>query len=80
MTDRNELLVKIVSRSAIYVPTDCEGIRIDYWETECEEGAEDLFLYGTGEESGENYQIGFNDIDLDKDLFYELKLVDPASL
>ena len=73
-----EKVKAIVERSAIYVPIDCEGIRIDYWDTETniEDDEEVSKFYGTGEESGEEYCIEFSEVDLENDLFYELKLVD----
>lgn len=79
-----EKLIEIVGRSAVYVPADCEGIRIDYYDT-MGELAEDmdedeLCFYGTGEETGEQYQISYSEIDLENDLFYELKLVDVETI
>ena len=68
----------IVSRAAVYVPFDCEGIRIDYWDTE-EDITEDWFpgyFYGTGEESGTVYEISYDDVNLATDMFYELKLIE----
>lgn len=57
----------IVATSAIYVPFDCEGIRIDYMEDDC--------FYGTGEETGESYNILYEDVNLKTDMFYSLQLV-----
>ena len=77
-------LINIVARSAIYIQQGCEGIRIDYYDTLDElvdDMTEDeLCFYGTGEESGEQYKIMYNDINLAEDMFYELKLVDIAAL
>ena len=78
-------LISIVARSAIYVQESGEGIRIDYYDTldEMEENdltEDELGFYGTGEESGEQYKIEYKDIDLDKDMFYELKVVDTSDL
>lgn len=76
-------LMAIVSTSAIYIEPNVEAVRINYWETESEleKGVdiEDLCFYGTGEESGEEYRIPYANIDLDSDMFYELKLVDPRN-
>ena len=76
-------LIAIVSTSAIYIEPNVEAIRINYWETDSELEAgvdiEDLCFYGTGEESGEEYRIPYTNIDLDADMFYELKLVDPRN-
>lgn len=75
-------LIALVSRSAVYIQEGSEGIRINYWQTEddLEAGLEpdELCFYGTGEESGEEYMIQYTDIDLENDMFYELKLVDTA--
>ena len=77
-----EQVKEIVSRAAVYVPFDCEGIRIEYWDSEEEileiAQGEEYFgrFFGTGEESGESYSIDYTDVDLDKDLFYELKLIE----
>lgn len=79
-----EKLISIVSRSAVYVPFNGEGIRVNYWETdsELEAGVEEdeLCFYGTGEETGEEYRIPYSIIDLEKDMFYELKLVDTSEV
>jgi len=75
-----EKLIELVARSAIYVPADCEGIRIDYYDTlddlEADMDEDELSFYGTGEDTGESYQISYADIDLENDMFYELKVVD----
>ena len=78
-------LINIVARSAVYIQEGCEGIRIDYYDTldEMEENdltEDELGFYGTGEESGEQYKIMYKDIDLDKDMFYELKVVDTYNI
>jgi len=72
---------EIVGRAAVYVPFNCEGIRIDYWDTDQDllDLGEDLStgrFYGTGEESGEEYAIDFVSVDLAQDMFYELKLIE----
>lgn len=56
-----------VEQTAIYVPQDCEGIRISH----CEEDA----FYGTGEDSGEEYKIHYEEVNLNQDLLYKLVLV-----
>ena len=72
-----EQVKEIVGRAAVYVPFDCEGVRIEYWDTDSNVEDEEVSrFYGTGEESGEQYAIDFVDVDLDKDLFYELKLIE----
>ena len=74
MTGHRIKVLKYVSISAIYVPDGCEGIRISYWDSDLDD-ADELFIYGEGEDTGENYQISFDDVDLDNDLFYKLELV-----
>jgi hypothetical protein len=57
----------MIGEAAIYVPFNCEAIRIDCCE-------EDVF-HGTGEERGEQYQIGYDEVDLDTALIYKLVLM-----
>jgi len=78
-----EKIKEVVRRAAIYVPFDCEGVRIEYWDTEEQiaEEADDIrpyvgCFYGTGEESGEQYRIEYSDVDLNVDMFYEIKLIE----
>ena len=78
-------LIKLVAQSAIYVPAESEGIRIDYYDTLDEIDENDLpedeaGFYGTGEESGESYKIQYVDINLAEDMFYKLVLVDIAEV
>lgn len=60
----------MIQQAAVYVPFNCEGVRISH----CEEDA----FYGVGEESGDEYQIMYNEIDLDKDLIYKFVLINEA--
>ena len=75
-------LINIVGHSAVYIQEGSEGIRIDYYDTlddlQDDMDEDELSFYGTGEETGEQYQIPYADIDLEKDMFYELKLVDTS--
>ena len=78
-------LIHIVGRSAVYIQEGSEGIRVDYYDTldEMEENdltEDELGFYGTGEESGEQYKIMYKDIDLEKDMFYELTVIDTYNL
>jgi hypothetical protein len=77
-------LIKLVSISAVYVPDESEGMRINYWQTtsDLETGLEpdELCFYCTGEESGEEFMIAYNDIDLATDMFYKLELVDTSDI
>lgn len=77
-------LISIVGQSAVYVQANCEGIRIDYYDT-LEELKDDmdedeLGFYGTGEESGEQYKIPYSEINLEEDMFYRLALVDTSEV
>jgi hypothetical protein len=60
----------VVSGAAIYCPADGETIRISHYD---EEG-----FYGQGEESGEEYQVLYKEVDFDSDLFYKLVLIEVA--
>ena len=81
MTAHQKRVLMLASQAAIYIPADCEGIRIDYWDTELDDDTRECFIYGTGEESGEEYRIDFNDVDLDTDMFYKLTLMEvPAEV
>lgn len=72
MTEHEQKVMELVSQAAIYVPASCEGIRIDYWDTdETDEEFEGAF-FGTGEETGESYKIFFSEVDLQEDMFYKL--------
>jgi hypothetical protein len=68
-----EQIRRVVQMSAIYYSAaDQEGIRIHY--------TNDADFVGEGEETGESYQIGFDEIDLDEDTFYMLVPVDVKSV
>ena len=75
---------RLVQRAAVYVPasdtgeSEGESIQINYWDTE-EDINEDWFpgyFYGTGEETGAEYQVSYDSVDLEHDQFYELVLLD----
>ena len=72
-----EKVKELVSNAAIYVPFDCEGIRISHWDTDSnvDEGEVAGCFTGVGEESGEEYSIDFSDVDLENDMFYALTLI-----
>lgn len=64
-----EQIRRVVLESTVYCSAfDQESIRIDYTE-------EDHFV-GVGEETGMEYTVGFDEIDLDTDTFYQLVPVD----
>ena len=72
-----EKVKELVGKAAVYVPIDCEGIRISYWDTDTnvDEGEVAEHFYGVGEESGEEYCINFSEVDLENDMFYALTLI-----
>ena len=81
---RIEKVKRLVRRAAVYVPasdtggSEGESIRIEYHDTD-EDINEDYFpgyFYGTGEESGAEYQVSYAEVDLVHDQFYELVLLD----
>ena len=78
-----EKIKEIVRQAAIYVPFNCEGIRIDYYDSDdtiMEEQTMDEDytgrFFGIGEESGEEYGIYYSEVNLDEDMFYKLVLID----
>lgn len=58
---------EMIQEAAVYVPFNCEGIRIDF----CEDDA----FFGTGEETGQEYKITYEEVDLDRDLIYKFVLM-----
>lgn len=69
MTDI-EKVKAMVDASYIYIPYDSEALRINYADHDVG------MFYTTGEESGDDIAISFEDVDLERDMFYRLKLVD----
>ena len=64
-----EQIRQVVLESLIYCSAaDQESIRIEYTD-------EENFV-GVGEESGQEYTVEFDEIDLDQDTFYKLVPVD----
>jgi hypothetical protein len=58
---------QMIQEAAVYVPFDCEGIRISY--------CEDEQFYGVGEESGAEYCIDYDEVNLDTALIYKFVLM-----
>ena len=59
----------VVQRAAVYCPaSNSESVRIDFTESN--------YFVGVGEETGEEVTVYFKDIDLEKDSFYELALIE----
>lgn len=59
---------KLLEQTCVYVPEDCEGIRVDY--------CKDEHFIGTGEETGEEYAVYYCDVDVENSLFYKLAQID----
>lgn len=69
MTQEELVLVKkIVSDAAVYVPADSEGIRIHYLE--------DDYFVGEGDETCDEYQVEYSEVDLENDMFYKIVMMD----
>lgn len=81
VNEKQDLVLKLVSRAAIYVPFDGEAVRITtYIAGDQLDGDEEPYFIGEGEESGDNITVQFDDVDLDYDMFYELQLLRVADL
>ena len=65
-----EKVKQLANEAAVYVPFNCEGLRVVAVVEE-----EGYFLC-EGEDSGDNYQIMFEEVDLDNDMFYKLVLME----
>lgn len=65
-----ETVINLVESAYLYIPYDSEALRINH--TDREEG----IFYTTGEESGDEIAISFEDVDLERDMFYKLVLMD----
>ena len=59
---------ELVYNAAVYIPFNCEGIRISTYD--------DNMFYGVGEASGEEYEFKWWDVDLTHDMFYKLVLME----
>jgi hypothetical protein len=60
----------MIETAYLYIPYDSEALRINY--TDPEVG----MFYTTGEESGDEIAVSFDEVDLERDMFYRLKLLD----
>ena len=70
MTDI-EKLKAMIEAAYIYIPYDSEALLINYWDHETQ------LIHATGEDSGDEIQVEYEDIDLKRDMFYSLKLLNP---
>lgn len=66
MNKHDTKVLELVSQAAIYIPAECEAIRISTWDED------EKCFYGDGEETGESYSITFKEVDLKDDMFYKL--------
>lgn len=72
MTEHEQKVMQLVSEAAVYVPFNCEGMRVDYWDSDEQDEDYQGCFYGTGEETGEQYKVTFAEVDLEMDSFYKL--------
>ena len=59
---------ELVYNAAVYIPFNYEGILISTYD--------DNMFYGVGEESGEEYEFKWCNVDLAHDMFYKLVLME----
>lgn len=64
----------LIENAYIYIPYENEALLINYWDHETQ------LIHATGEESGDEIQVGYDEVDLEKDLFYSLKLLNPEEI
>lgn len=70
MTAYERRVMNIISDSTIYrAANGDEAIEISHWSTEEEE---DNAFWGMGEESGDEYMVYYESVDLTADRFYKL--------
>jgi hypothetical protein len=69
MTDL-EKIQAMIEAAYLYIPYDHEALRINYVDTDA--GT----FHTTGEESGDDIVMTFSEVDLERDMFYSLKLLD----
>lgn len=65
-----EKIKKLVEGVAVYIPYDCEGIRVSDYDHESK------MFYGVGEETGKYYKINYESVSLSDDMFYKLVLME----
>ena len=60
---------RVLEQTHVYIHRDMEeGVIVNYCEDES--------FNATGEETGEEFQIGYFEVDLENDSFYKLQLID----
>lgn len=65
-----EKIKAMIETAYLYIPYDSEALRINYSDPEVG------MFYTTGEESGDDIAVSFEDVDLERDMFYRLQLLD----
>ena len=64
-----EKVIELATAACVYVPFNDEAMRIDAVVVE------DGHFLGTGEDTGEQYQVEFTDVNLNDDMFYHMVLL-----
>lgn len=68
----NEKLITFLSDISVIVPiADEEAMRVDLVDSD------ENSVYCTGEESGEQYYIDIDELNVEEYMFYKLQLVEP---
>jgi hypothetical protein len=75
MTDYHKLAV-FLSDVAVMLHIDSEGMRINYVDTDIDLVDGLPVVHATGEESGEEYSIPINEIDVENTLFYKFQQIE----
>jgi len=65
-----EKIKEMIEAAYLYIPYDSEALRINYVDTDA--GT----FHTTGEESGDSIVMTFSEVDLERDMFYRLQLLD----
>ena len=73
----------MVYYAAIYIPFNNEAILIKYYDSEDtimeEQTLDETYtgrFFGIGEESGKEYDIEYNNVNLNEDMFYKLVVME----
>lgn len=61
---------EMIENAYIYIPYDNEALLINYYDHDTQT------IHATGEESGDEIQIEYLEVDLEKDMFYQLNLLE----
>ena len=64
-------VLKLVSQAAIYVEHEGEEIRINIYD-DIPDATGKMYFAGQGADSDDEYQIDFDDVDLNTSVFYRL--------